>query len=165
MGLQDYIGNKRLELSGQLLALLFEVSISFFFSSNNVDCDNLGHEACYSCSQHCLLRYEWCFFVGSMNQKLNRATSAVLTACALCLFILFAHILNSQRMCNIWLNFMFQDLFKSMNDQLQFLIDRILSKASRSSRFDVSQVCHDYIGNAQIFTYAIYFSTPLPFFV
>ncbi|KAI3720441.1 hypothetical protein L6452_21357 [Arctium lappa] len=34
---------------------------------------------------------------------------------------------------------LFEDLFKSMNDQLKFNVDKILAKPSRSSRFDVSQ--------------------------
>ncbi|KVH97885.1 DNA-directed RNA polymerase, subunit 2 [Cynara cardunculus var. scolymus] len=37
------------------------------------------------------------------------------------------------------LSLLFEDLFKSMNDQVKFNVDKILSKPSRSSRFDVSQ--------------------------
>ncbi|MFS7925248.1 putative DNA-directed RNA polymerase [Helianthus anomalus] len=61
MNLQDYVGNKRLELSGQLLALLFE------------------------------------------------------------------------------------DLFKSMNDTIKLTVEKVLSKSSRSSRFDISQYIKDSI--------------------
>ena len=32
--LQDYVGNKRLELSGQLISYMFEVSSSFFVPNN-----------------------------------------------------------------------------------------------------------------------------------
>lgn len=34
-----------------------------------------------------------------------------------------------------------QDLFKTMNDEVRKAIDTVLSRKSRSSRFDISQVC------------------------
>ncbi|KAK9056091.1 hypothetical protein SSX86_027179 [Deinandra increscens subsp. villosa] len=43
---------------------------------------------------------------------------------------------------------LFEDLFKSMNDTIKFTVDKILSKASRSSRFDISQhILKDSITN------------------
>ena len=78
------MGNKRLELSGQLLSLLFEVN---YF------------ESCIYHDIHPL-------YGGTRSHS--------------------AHAL--------------QDLFKTMNDEVRKTIDAILSKTSRSSRFDMSQV-------------------------
>ncbi|KAJ0673255.1 putative DNA-directed RNA polymerase [Helianthus annuus] len=40
---------------------------------------------------------------------------------------------------------LFEDLFKSMNDTIKLTVEKVLSKSSRSSRFDISQYIKDSI--------------------
>lgn len=87
---KDYVGNKRLELSGQLISLLFEVCLAVFCG----------------------------LMVGSLNHMHTQTHKYIFSPTVL----------------------IFQDLFKTMIAEVRKSVDFILSKPSRSSRFDFSQV-------------------------